>query len=79
MKLWVLRPKDENVAMPHFHNCMFGFVVRAETEAAARKEAAKQAGDEGPGTWAESNLTTCEELTTGGPAGVILSDYNPAQ
>jgi hypothetical protein len=79
MKLWLLRPKDESVALPHWHNNMFGFVVRAESESAARIEASKQAGDEGPGTWAERNLSSCEELTSAGPSGVVMSDYNRAQ
>jgi hypothetical protein len=80
MKLWLLTPTDEGAAEWHtWHNCMFGFVVRAANESAARIEASKQAGDEGPGAWAQRNLSRCEELTGSGAAGVILSAYNRAQ
>ena len=80
MKLWLLRPRDEGtVEWKTWHNCMFGFVVRAQDERAARLEAAKLAGDEGPGAWLERPTSTCVELTASGAAGVIMSDYNRAQ
>ena len=80
MKLWLLRPSDDGaVAWKTWHNCMFGFVVRAQDERAARMEAARLAGDEGPGTWLERPSSSCVELTAGGPAGVIISDHNRAE
>ena len=47
-KLWLLQPVDDSAApWFSFHNCMFGFVVRAMHEDEARTLSAKQAGDEG--------------------------------
>jgi len=80
MKLWLLRPKDEGaLEWKTWHNCMFGFVVCGQDERAARMEAAKLAGDEGPGAWLERPSSSCVELTADGPARVIMSDRNRAQ
>ena len=72
MKLWQLRqaetPAPDTVA---------GFVVRAETETAARMLAREMAGAEGAFTWIESERSTCVELTPEGDAGVVMSDFNP--
>jgi len=53
MKLWLLRPKSNNLPEDEYHNPWFpwydkcfGFVVRAETELEARKIAQENAGDE---------------------------------
>jgi len=79
MKLWVLRPVNEETApwMPWFDR-MFGFVIRAKSESAARKLAAEQAGDEGPEAWLSPESASCTELQTDGEATVIMQDYNPA-
>jgi hypothetical protein len=79
-KLWLLQPVDDNSApWLSFHNCMFGFVVRALHEDEARTLSAKQAGDEGPDAWLSSRLSTCVELKDDGHSKVILEAYNRAQ
>ena len=76
-KLWILRPVTEDAApwMPWFDR-MFGFVIRAKSEAAARTLAAEQAGDEGPQAWLSPNIATCIELQADGDEEVIMRDYN---
>jgi hypothetical protein len=57
---------------------MFGFVIRAKSESAARTLAAEQAGDEGPEAWLSPRSATCAELHADGNPEVIMADYNPA-
>jgi hypothetical protein len=57
---------------------MFGFVVRAKSEAAARALVAEQAGDEGPEAWLSPDSATCVELKADGNPEVVMADYNPA-
>ena len=52
-----------------------GFVIRAESEAAARAVAAANCGDEGPDQWTDPTLSTCELVESDGPEGVILRDF----
>ena len=51
------------------------FVIRAESEAAARAVAVAMCGDEGPDWWTDPKLSTCEMLEPDGPEGVILIDF----
>ncbi len=70
--LWVLR----NTANRGY-DCAHGFVVRARSNAGARKLAAKPAGDEGGDTWTDPRYSTCRRLVDGvGPEGVVLEDFN---
>jgi hypothetical protein len=79
-KIWLLRPVEETAApWLSYHDCMFGFVVRASNQEVARTLAAKQAGDEGPRAWLSSRFSTCIELTGDGPSTVILEAYNRAR
>jgi hypothetical protein len=80
MKLWLLRPVDESLElwMP-WYDRVFGIVVRAKDEAAARWLASSRAGDEGPEAWLLSKHSTCVELRAEGPEEVIMEDYNPAK
>jgi hypothetical protein len=55
---------------------MFGFVVRAKDEAAARALAAAQPGDEGAEAWLSPQYSTCVELASDGSEDVIMTDYN---
>lgn len=80
MKLWLLQPKTgrkEEGAWSPFYGKVFGFVVRAETEAKARKAA----HDHGEGeryverVWFDSQLIECTEVLADGPPEVILRDY----
>jgi hypothetical protein len=79
MRLWILRPVDEEMEpwAPWF-DCTFGFVIRGESESAARRLAAEQAGDEGGQAWLSPDSATCTELQADGSAEFIMSDYNPA-
>ncbi len=72
MKLWILKRLTDR---PEW-DVNNGFVIRAETENAARGIASQQRGDEGPGTWIDTGLSTCEELTADGEIGVVLTDFN---
>jgi hypothetical protein len=80
MKLWLLRPVDDTLEpwMP-WYDRMFGFVIRAEGEKAARKLASSKAGDEGPEAWLTPEHSTCVELKADGPEEVVMEDYNPAK
>ena len=86
MKLWLLRPhrpmsviRTDGDAWDPWYNVIFGFVLRAETQAAARRLAHENAGDENRSEldpWLDPAQSTCEELTGDGPAEVILSDLH---
>jgi hypothetical protein len=92
MKLWLLRPRADLLAReahpwePWFEK-VFGLVIRAGTEAAARALARSQAGQEGLGiyrqfgleedevaaeVWLDSAWTSCDELKPDGEAGVLV-------
>jgi len=79
VKLWILRPVNEEAApwRPWFDR-MFGFVIRAKSESAARTLAAEQAGDEGPEAWLSAESATCVELDADGKPEAIMQDYNAA-
>lgn len=76
MKLWLLKPVNDRAAPwdPWFDKA-FGFVVRAETEDAARLLASKDAGDEGSECWLASDLALCGELTDAGAPEVVLREF----
>jgi hypothetical protein len=94
MKLWLLRPRADILARAEHpwkppYDKTFGVVVRAETEAEARRLAQTQAGFEGQGVyrlfgadedesasdvWLDHAWTTCEEAGSDGESGVILVD-----
>jgi hypothetical protein len=77
MRIWLLRPVSESLDpwSPWVENRTFGFVVRAQTDDAARELAATHAGDEGPDAWLLSKYSTCAELTGDGPAEVVIAEY----
>ena len=91
MKLWILRPVDglnagENPWNP-WYDKVFGFVIRAETEEAARAFAHADAADENRGEflgkpiastqapWLDSKYSTCIELSADGEAGVLMQNF----
>src|SRR5262249_62224309 len=76
-KLWILRPVNEEAApwLPWFDR-MFGFVIRAKSEAAARTLAAEHAGDEGGRAGLSPESATCTELRADGHEEGIMRDYN---
>jgi len=77
MKLWHLKPVDDSLdPWAAWHDCMFGFVVRADSETLARTIAATKAGDEGPKAWLLAKNSTCEELRPDGQAGVVMEAWN---
>jgi hypothetical protein len=92
--LWILRPirplaKGDDPWEPWYDKC-FGFVVRADSEEAARAFADAKAGDENRGKflnrktantsnpWLDRKYSTCEPLTEDGEAGVIMEDVASA-
>jgi len=86
MKLWILRPVEPlpDIWDPWYDKC-FGMVVRAKTEAEARKatEIGYEIGCEladngGDNPWLDPLLTSCTELSEDGPEEVILSDFHSA-
>jgi hypothetical protein len=69
MKLWLIeRPVS---AIGYDEYC--GFVIRAETEAAAREIAANESADEGRDVWFQCK---CSDLTQEGEPGVVLDSFN---
>lgn len=93
MRLWLLRPRElpkgDNPWEPWYDKC-FGFVVRAETEATARRIAQENACDEKSDSflgiktadtttpWEDSKYSTCEELTADGDEGIVIEDVHSA-
>ena len=91
MKIFELRPvenlKDGDNPWEPWYDKSFGFIVRAETEAEARKIANENAGYENRGEflsnktsntktpWLDEKYSTCIELTGDGEAGVIMEDF----
>jgi hypothetical protein len=91
MKIFELRPvenlKDGDNPLDPGYDKSFGFIVRAETEAEARKIASENAGDENRGEflrikiantktpWLDEKYSTCIELTSEGEAGLIMGDF----
>ena len=75
MKLWLLKPYED--WEPWFDKA-FGFVIRAETEEAARAIASENAGDEGGTPWLLSSHTSCVELLPEGESGLVLRDFAAA-
>ena len=65
MKLWIIKNKA-----PYWGQ-MIGMVVRAASEEAARTIANSKSYGEGK-IWNDSNLVSCEELTTTGEEEIIL-------
>ena len=57
------------------YDCSYGFVVRAENEADARKLAATSTGDEGPEFWLDVGKSFCKPVANDGQAGIILVDF----
>jgi len=91
MKLFELRPKknlpyNDNPWKP-WYDKVFGFIVRAETEAEARKYADVNAREENIGEflgekmsetkhpWLDENYSTCIEMNSDGNAGVIMLEF----
>lgn len=94
MKVFELRPakdpKDnDNPWEPWFNKC-FGFIIRAETEAKARKIAHENAGEENRGEflnkkitktkspWLDKKYSTCIEVASNGNPGIIMEDIAKA-
>lgn len=83
MKLWLLRPVNDraqpwtsDAGNPRYDVSM-GFVVRAETDAEARRlaDAHTKEYELTHGAWLDSALTTCVELPSEGDPGVVMSDF----
>ena len=87
MKLWILRPVKDDALWEPWYDKTFGFVVRAETEQAARAFAQDGGGDEvrrgysdrpQHPAWTDASHSTCEPLEMGGLDGIIMEDSHAA-
>lgn len=81
MKLWLLRPQPNSSIWEPWYDKAFGFVVRAETESAARQLAHQEGGDENRGErnpWLYPQHSTCKEITSEGEPGIVLRDFASA-
>lgn len=94
MKLWLLRPVETDAIAPNGKPCKripaawepwydkaFGFVVRAESEEAARALAHADGGDESRGDrapWLDPQQSICVELTEQGTEEVVVRDFASA-
>lgn len=82
MKLWLLRPIDPKAGpWCPWYDKAFGFVIRAATQAAARKVADENAADENDNRnhpWLNPTLSTCTELRPEGAPGLVLRDFAAA-
>ena len=92
MKLYILRPinpdTDSSPWVPWYEKA-FGFVVRAESEEAAREIADAYAGDENTRwvnysnktalesihPWLSSKDSSCDVLANEGPKGLVVRDF----
>jgi hypothetical protein len=83
MKLFLLKQKGKVD-----YDCAAGFVVRAESEEAARQHIVNSGllelcgccplqyyGDEQAATWSNPEYSTCDEISLDGPAQIILRDF----
>lgn len=77
MNIYILKPREdlpkENPWKPWYDAC-FGMVVIAGSEAEAREIAKNDAHAEGGDAWEDASLSTCEILSRGGDARVVLQD-----
>ncbi len=92
MRLWLIRPRSsetlgaDNPWEP-WYDKVFGFVVRAATEAEARAFAQQREGNETDATdpegrtaaWSSDRYSTCEPLMEeDGEPGIVLRDFKSA-
>ena len=90
MKLWLLRPAGPKTSpWEPWYDKAVGFVVRAATEDEARRLANENGGDEvgevrnlvyrtGGDPWLDPALSSCVELASTGPSGLIIRDFKSA-
>lgn len=89
MKPQLTLGKGDNPWNPWYDRA-FGFVIRAESEEAARKIAHEHAGDENRGEflrakianttspWLDPKYSSCEELNADGEPEMVLRDFHAA-
>lgn len=81
MALWLLRPTESGKERLTW-DCAYGFVVRADTAADARRAAQNRGGDEvrmygeEDPFWLDHTTSTCELLEPEGEPGVVLRDFS---
>lgn len=89
MKLWILKPLKPNALKgpwEPWYDKAFGFVVRAETEEAARAVAQDNGGGETDAyplrglrpAWTNPKFSSCVELTADGQEEMVLRDFHAA-
>jgi hypothetical protein len=75
MKLWELRPAPDAAPWTSPDGKVLGFIVRAESETAARMLAREEARGEGGFVWLDEKLATCTELLPDGDAAVVMAYF----
>ena len=77
MNLWILRPRHLEAYSEEWYDKSFGFVVRAETQLAARDliARAKSGGAERDGFWQDTLASSCEPLSHDGPEEIVMRDF----
>lgn len=95
MKLWIIKARTDleyaNDPWKPWYDKAFGFVIRAETEEAARQLAQGNSGDEARGElsseekpyspatpWLNPEQSSCFELTSDGKEEMLLRDFAAA-
>ena len=79
MKIWILRPIDEDGdAWVPWYDKAFGFVVCAKDEEEARETASDDHGDEGFKPWKDPKQSSCIELIPGEECRVVMQDFHSA-
>ena len=79
MALYKLEPRFENGgAWKPWYDKMFGAIVRAESEQAARELLASNPRDEGAACWLDPTQSVCVEVVAVGPPEVIVRDVHSA-
>jgi len=72
MKLWLLKLLQAYEVDPGIYDAKIAFVIRAESDWAAREIAEDEGFGTQPGDWLNPLLTSCVELLPEGDEGVIL-------
>ena len=87
MKLWILKPIDDDSIWAYAYDMVHGFVICAKSEGEARIIAQQHGGDECTKwdketrmnnqvyAWTDPKHSTCTELKPDAKAGLVLRDF----
>jgi hypothetical protein len=74
MIIFLLRPQKAMEDFFNFYGRCAGFIIRAKSEAEARKLASLHSHFEGEDVWLDTTMSSCEPLPVNGPEQVIMFD-----